>query len=390
MTYRNIVVFFLIFIGNYAVAQTMTPEQYIERYKDIAIEEMRRSGVPASITLAQGILETESGNSDLVRRSNNHFGIKCKTGWQGESVSHTDDAPNECFRKYASDKDSYADHSDFLKANGRYSSLFTLDKTDYKGWAYGLRKAGYATNPRYPVILITYIERYDLSSLDNDAYDPKMVFAKPVFTDADQATTVVAIVLKPLEIVDSKQVTIDVNAKQFNGLKAVFAKANTSLLAIATQASLSLSRLLEYNDMEKDGLLKESQYIYLEKKYKDSKIGIYTAETKESLRDISQSVAVQLSALALYNDLSATAMINAGQSIKLNKTAELPAIKSLPVSAKSDKAEVSATKNTHTVQPKEGLYGIARLYNVTVQALKDWNNLESDNLLVGQVLQVAK
>ena len=143
-------------------AQTLTVQQYIDIYKNIAIAEMKRSGIPASITLAQGILETENGNSDLVRRSNNHFGIKCKSTWTGESVTHTDDAPNECFRKYNSAWDSYKDHSDYLKNTPRYASLFQLAASDYKGWAYGLRKAGYATNPRYPQILISNIEKYNL------------------------------------------------------------------------------------------------------------------------------------------------------------------------------------------------------------------------------------
>ena len=132
----------------------LTPVQYIELYKDIAIREMKRMGVPAAITLAQGLLETESGNSPLVKKSNNHFGIKCKSTWTGESVRHTDDAPNECFRKYPNAADSYKDHSDYLKTSPRYASLFQLDISDYKGWAYGLKRAGYATNPRYPQIVI--------------------------------------------------------------------------------------------------------------------------------------------------------------------------------------------------------------------------------------------
>ena len=384
---RFILVILFIVASQSAFTQNMTPDEYIERYKVIAVEEMRRSGVPASITLAQGILETESGNSDLVRRSNNHFGIKCKTGWQGESVSHTDDAPNECFRKYSSDKDSYADHSNFLKANGRYSSLFSLDKTDYKGWANGLKRAGYATNPRYPNILIGLIERYGLNDLDDDKYDPRMVFAQPKFTDSTLAVKPITMTAKAVEVPETKAQVFDVNTKQFNGLKAVFAKANTSLLAIATQAGLSLSKLLDYNDIEKDGLLKESQYIYLEKKGKEGKTDIYTAESNESLRDISQNVAVQLSALSQYNNLAANAVVKAGQSIKLTKNAVLP---TEVVSAKTVAKDKYGNATTHTVQVKEGLYSIARLYNVTVQALRDWNNLESDNLLVGQVLQVAK
>ena len=210
-----------------ANAQRMTPQEYIEKYKDIAIEEMHRSGVPASITLAQGILETESGNSDLVQRSNNHFGIKCKSDWQGESVSHTDDAPNECFRKYSSARDSYADHSNFLKKSGRYSSLFNLAPTDYKGWAQGLKSAGYATNPRYPSILIGNIEKYQLNNLDTDIYDPSRVFAQGLFKDSANETKQLTMkAVAPQE--DVVTATKD-NTRKFNGLKAVCVNANTYL-----------------------------------------------------------------------------------------------------------------------------------------------------------------
>src|SRR4026207_1055928 len=135
---------------------------YINTYKDLAIAEMQRTGIPASIKLAQGIHETSAGTSDLVKRSNNHFGLKCKTEWTGMSVKHTDDAPNECFRKYESPKDSYKDQSDYLKKTPRYAFLFELDPTDYKAWASGLKKAGYATNPKYTQVLIKLIEDYDL------------------------------------------------------------------------------------------------------------------------------------------------------------------------------------------------------------------------------------
>ena len=136
--------------------------EYINNYKELAIEEMQRTGIPASIKLAQGIHETSAGTSDLVRRSNNHFGLKCKSEWTGMTVKHTDDAPNECFRKYESSKDSYKDQSNYLKKSPRYASLFELDPTDYKAWAFGLKKAGYATNPKYSQVLIKLIEEYDL------------------------------------------------------------------------------------------------------------------------------------------------------------------------------------------------------------------------------------
>ena len=138
---------------------------YIHKYKSIAQYEMQKSGVPASITLAQGILESGAGNGDLTKRANNHFGIKCHN-WSGEKVYHDDDKKGECFRKYAHPSESFKDHSSFLTSRGRYASLFKLDKKDYKGWAKGLRKAGYATDPKYPAKLISLIERYHLDDYD--------------------------------------------------------------------------------------------------------------------------------------------------------------------------------------------------------------------------------
>ena len=136
----------LVFISLYSCfavyAQNLTPEQYIQLHKELAIREMKRMGVPAAITLAQGLLETENGNSDLVKKSNNHFGIKCKSSWTAEGVNHDDDAPGECFRTYKDAEGSYRDHSNYLRGNDRYAFLFKLDPRDYKAWAYGLRKAG--------------------------------------------------------------------------------------------------------------------------------------------------------------------------------------------------------------------------------------------------------
>ena len=140
-------------------------EDYIERYKSIAIKEMNSSGIPASITLAQGILESGNGNSSLAREANNHFGIKCTTEWKGKTILKDDDEKDDCFRVYMSSEESFRDHSEFLKRK-RYASLFELDKNDYKGWADGLKQAGYATNPRYAELLITLVERYDLDKYD--------------------------------------------------------------------------------------------------------------------------------------------------------------------------------------------------------------------------------
>src|SRR5215204_1709081 len=152
----------VLFFGKSFSQSSQVIKDYVLKFKDIAIEEMKRTGVPAAITLAQGIHETSAGQSVLVLKSNNHFGIKCKTEWTGPSVSHDDDARGECFRKYSSPFDSYKDHSDFLTSRSHYAALFKLNPADDEGWAKGLKKAGYATNPKYPQILIKLIEDYGL------------------------------------------------------------------------------------------------------------------------------------------------------------------------------------------------------------------------------------
>jgi hypothetical protein len=144
---------------------TYTSAQYIDRFKGIAIQEMNLYGIPASITLAQGLFESGNGNGELARVANNHFGIKCTTDWKGKSYYKDDDHPNDCFRVYDHPEDSYRDHSEFLKRK-RYAALFELDKNDYQGWAYGLKKAGYATNPNYPQLIIGIIQKYNLDQYD--------------------------------------------------------------------------------------------------------------------------------------------------------------------------------------------------------------------------------
>jgi len=152
---------------NSALAQNKEAENYLNQYREIAISEMKRSGIPASITLAQAMLESSNGNSRLAKKGKNHFGIKCNNGWTGKRIRKTDDARRECFRKYKHSEESFRDHSDFLRNSARYSFLFSYSKDDYSKWAYGLKKAGYATNPKYPELLINLIEKYHLNQYDN-------------------------------------------------------------------------------------------------------------------------------------------------------------------------------------------------------------------------------
>lgn len=156
----------LLFAAGHILGQNLTREQYINKYKDIAVTQMHKHKIPASITLAQACLESDNGNSTLARKANNHFGIKCHNAWKGKRFKHDDDAKNECFRKYKNAKDSFTDHSYFLISGNRYNSLFDLKITDYKAWAHGLKAAGYATNPKYAKLLIDIIEEYRLYELD--------------------------------------------------------------------------------------------------------------------------------------------------------------------------------------------------------------------------------
>ncbi len=363
-----------------ANAQRISVEEYIEQFKDIAMNEMKRSGVPASITLAQGILESESGNSELVKRSNNHFGIKCKSNWSGESVTHDDDAAGECFRAYTSADQSYRDHSDFLKVNKRYSTLFSLDPVDYEGWAKGLKKAGYATNPNYPKLLIKYIEQYNLQQYSLAALNelPKM----------DIANKEEIGVAEPIETVAEKTVPVGDNTTTYaeadkitniNKTKCVFAKKGTSLLVIANKNNISLSKLMEFNDMTYDGLIEKDQYVYLNKKQKTGEKEFYIVQAGETVYDVAQKNGIQLRYLLEYNNL------NSG--IKLSSNTKLflqPGVKTAAINSDNIKSKV------HLVAPKEGLYAIAKTYNVTVQQLKEWNKLSTDDLKIGQEIVVSK
>ncbi len=291
---------FLAFIVQHVLAQKNTPQDYINLYKNIAIEEMHQFGIPASITLAQGLLESEMGNSDLVKRSNNHFGIKCKTGWQGEYVTHTDDATNECFRKYKSALDSYKDHSTFLKNSARYASLFSIGTSDYKAWAFGLKKAGYATNPRYPQILIDNIEKYNLQQYDS------------ISINNQPASMNVTISTLPNSILQSIK-----TKSKINGLRAIFVTKGTSLLAIASAADLPIATLLQYNDLQIDQQLNDDQIIYVEPKNKFGNRDFYTSLEEETLYDISQSTAVQLKTLMQLNGMNENQNIKKGSRLKL-------------------------------------------------------------------------
>src|SRR5258706_1404778 len=276
-------IFSIIFLLQISFAQNITVDQYIQEYKDFAIREMKRMGVPAAITLAQGLLETENGNSDLVKKSNNHFGIKCKSSWTAEGVSHDDDALGECFRRYKDAEGSYRDHSNFLRGSDRYAFLFKLDPKDYKGWAYGLKKAGYATNPRYPEILIKNIEDNNLQQYTLEvAIDIPLFDASKYTSDPEDKTfNEVSNTNSTTKTAEDDQLQQFENKISINGSTAIYAKKGTSLLAIATQNNINLEKLLEYNDLQTDGLLEKDQVIFLDKKSKEGGKDFYIVQSNE-------------------------------------------------------------------------------------------------------------
>ena len=390
---KKIIFLLLIYIFSSQIlgAQNMTVAQYVAQYKDIAISEMKRMRVPAAISLAQGILETENGNSDLVKKSNNHFGIKCKSTWTAETVSHDDDASGECFRAYKTAEDSYRDHSNFLRGSSRYAFLFKLDPRDYKAWAYGLRKAGYATNPKYPEILIKNIEDNNLEQYTLEGINEVPVFDGPIYASDSEDQNQIQVLKSTAQDASDLEIT---NPAKFtiNGCKALYVPKGTSLLAIATQNNINLSRLLEINDLQKDGLLEKDQYIFLEKKQKQGDKDFYIVQQNESLYDVAQKNGIILQSLYDYNNISSADNIYPGTKILLRPSL-LKEVTNKIDPADSSNLQNSSSPNelkTHEVQPKESLYAISKKFNVSVSQLKEWNNLKDDSLKTGQQLIISK
>lgn len=308
---------------------------YIQNYKELAIEEMKRTGLPAAIKLAQGIHETDAGRSVLVIKSNNHFGIKCKTGWVGQSVKHTDDAFNECFRKYNSASESYFNHSDFLKASPRYAFLFNLDPTDYEGWALGLKKAGYATNPKYPQVLIKIIEDYHLQDytlialnqmpennevLVNSEIEKGQTKTEPVFTGLKTSGSDKTEISQFKKIVEQKPIYPQGEFK-INETRVVFVAKGTSYLTIAQQFNIPLSRIFEFNELPQSEAIDKDGLIYIQRKRKTGNNEFHIIKAGESLHDIAQEEAIRVETLLDYNMLTNEMLPAAGEKLYLRHMA---------------------------------------------------------------------
>jgi LysM repeat protein len=282
-----------------AVAQKMTwsrqYEEYFEKYKDVAIEQMVIHDIPASITLAQGVLESGAGKSELARKGNNHFGIKCN-GWTGRKTYHDDDERNECFRAYNNVYESYEDHSRFLVSSQRYGRLFKLKRSDYKGWAKGLKACGYATSPTYATKLIDIIELYHLHRYDKvSKYDRKQVswmrqgFGRPV--------------------------------NEFNKNYYVIARRGDTFRSIAADVDVPYKKLARYNERDKDDVLAEGEYVWLKKKRskapKDYKGKPHVVAAGESLYDIAQHYGIRLKSMYKMNQLPPDYAVQVGDRLRI-------------------------------------------------------------------------
>lgn len=289
-----------LFTANAQVRWNERYQQYIDQYKDIAIEEMHRWKIPASITLAQGLFESGAGQSELARKGNNHFGIKCN-GWTGRTVYHDDDQRNECFRAYNSVFESYEDHSRFLVNGQRYRSLFDLKTTDYKGWARGLKAAGYATNPQYAHKLIEIIQLYKLYQYDDAKHYDKFM---------SEHTKDHPVNGQNLHII-----------KIFNKNYYVIARKGDTFKTLAQEIGISYRKLAKYNERDKRDELDEGEIIWLKKKQKkapkDYKGRLHYVRAGESMYSIAQSYGICLKSLYKMNHMSPDDDIHIGQGLKL-------------------------------------------------------------------------
>lgn len=351
-------------LSPFLFAQKNTTDQYIEQYKNIAIREMKHYGIPASITLAQGILESDNGNSPLAVKARNHFGIKCTSDWDGRTFHYDDDRKNECFRKYKHDEDSYTDHTEFLRNRPNYAFLFGLDRDDYKGWAKGLKKAGYATNPKYPQLLINLIEKYKLY-----AYDGKGG-SKP------------------------NDENLLAGLSENNSVKFVRVKNGETLFSIADQYNLSERTLRKYNDLPKRSLLKTGDRIYVEQKRKRGKEKYHIVDRGETMHFISQEYGIRLKKLYRRNRMSAGTEAATGERLNLRgKRTSPPRLADEivpPQEIVSDKKIKSLPKyKRYAVKKGDTLYSVSKKYGLTVPELKNMNQMDTDDLEIGQVLIVG-
>ena len=303
------------------LAQRITPEEYIKTYKDIAIREMKTHKIPASITLAQGLLESGAGNSALAREAKNHFGIKCHKGWTGDTYTMDDDAKDECFRKYKNAEESFRDHSEFLTTRSRYSALFDLKITDYKGWAKGLKAAGYATNPKYAQLLIDRIELYDLTQYDKIALGQiKESDIEPIAPEAEEYFEL-AYSPEDKSVFPLADMTPEGRfLYENNGVLFVFAKEGETPEGLAKAFGLKMKRFCQYNCLKhpEEVVFHSGDVVYLDKlRNRNWKAKPYTVQEGETLRDVALRFAVKPRSIQHMNGVKDGERLFKGQVLRL-------------------------------------------------------------------------
>jgi len=339
--------FFSLTVSGILAQNRLKPyEEYITKYADIARDQQNRYRIPASITMAQGLIESGAGKSKLAIESNNHFGIKCHNSWKGETVTAFDDGINSCFRKYGKVEQSYEDHSEFLVNGARYRFLFDMDILDYKGWANGLQKAGYATDRSYADKLIRTIETYDLNELTKGG---KLKFDKSEAQDkktkkqkAGKAKKTKAIVetrystdvirnakdYNSMETSDSKNVIIPISMhviEYVGSTPCIYAKYGDSFASIAEEFGLTARRIIKYNDFPEEYKLTPGEIVYLDKKssWWEGENPMHKVAQGETMLSIAQKYGLRLKALYKLNEMKPTDEIHAGQKIKLRNPEQM-------------------------------------------------------------------
>jgi LysM repeat protein len=302
-------------------SSTLSADSYIAAYKEIAVSEMKRTGIPASITLAQGMIESDFGRSSLAREANNHFGIKCHNDWKGPTVKYHDDKRNECFRKYRTAEDSYYDHSEFLRTGSRYSSLFTIDHTDYKGWARGLKKAGYATNPDYANMLIRKIEENNLMYLDQGVKSVSIPTENtlPVQKNGYSSDSAKNKVVSP---VAAGNVAVSVRVprvKENNRIQYIVVKDGDTRENLEEEFQLLKWELPRYNELQSDFKPVPGQILYLQPKRDKAEPGkeFHNTIKGDTMYQISQLYGIKLKILYEMNRMNEGTEPEEGVKIQL-------------------------------------------------------------------------
>ena len=312
---------------------------YIAVFAPTAVSQMEQYGIPASITLAQGLLESGAGKSDLTLRSNNHFGIKCTSDWTGKTTSHDDDALGECFRVYDDPADSYRDHSLFLKRT-RYASLFELSKTDYRSWAHGLKRCGYATDPAYPTKLIKLIEDYDLAKYDkmklSDVPQPTQEQKERYVASSKKKATLPLPLSKPIASTRGEQqnttkktssnssmgsVAVGATRKiqSVNKCKYIIARDGDTYASLAAEYNIAERRLRDFNEAGKLSQPRSGERVYLQSKRNRGAQPTHIVKQGETMRAVAQAEGIRLRKLYEYNTIPEGDQPVAGQTLKLKR-----------------------------------------------------------------------